>query len=82
MASKVISLTEEVYDLLKSRQLPNESFGDTIKRLCLNYSAKNMSTWAQLDNEIKLVPEEVWDEFETDVKEVRKRSIIDQERNL
>jgi predicted CopG family antitoxin len=45
MASKTISVTDEVYDLLKKVKLPNESFGDTIKRFIQNYSMKNLREW-------------------------------------
>lgn len=44
MASKTISVTNEVYDLLSRFKLPNESFGDTIKRLC---EAKSIYDWVQ-----------------------------------
>lgn len=45
MASKTISITNEVYDLLKKLKLPNESFGDTIKRICNEKFASHLITW-------------------------------------
>jgi len=45
MASKTISVTEKVYMLLKKMKLPSESFGDTIERLCLNFTAENLIDW-------------------------------------
>ena len=45
MTSKTISLTEEVYNLLKKIKLPHESFGDTIERLCRNFTAENLMRW-------------------------------------
>jgi predicted CopG family antitoxin len=45
MTSKTISLTEETYNLLKRMKLPHESFGDTIERLCKNFSAENLIKW-------------------------------------
>ncbi|MHA1266169.1 MAG: antitoxin VapB family protein [Candidatus Helarchaeota archaeon] len=45
MTSKTISVTEKVYNLLKKMKLPHESFGDTIERLCKNFSADNLRKW-------------------------------------
>ena len=45
MTSKTISVTEDVYNLLKKMKLPHESFGDTIERLCKNFSAENLTKW-------------------------------------
>lgn len=45
MASKTISVTEEVYNLLKRMKLPRESFGETIERLCKNFSSENLIVW-------------------------------------
>ncbi len=75
MASKVISITEEVYKLLKSVQLPEESFGDTIKRLCNQMLAKNLLNIVQNDFKDEYIPEDIWDSFEKDIKEIRKRSL-------
>ncbi len=45
MASKTISVTEEVYNLLKRMKLPHESFGETIERLCKNFTTENLLKW-------------------------------------
>ncbi|MHA1618813.1 MAG: antitoxin VapB family protein [Promethearchaeota archaeon] len=45
MASKTISVTEETYNLLSKFKLPHESFGDVIKKLCAEKSAKNLIDW-------------------------------------
>ena len=45
MTSKTISVTEDVYNLLKKMKLPHERFGDTIERLCRNFSASNLMQW-------------------------------------
>ena len=47
MTSKTISVTEEVYNLLKKMKLPHESFSDTIERLCRNFSASNLMQWSE-----------------------------------
>jgi predicted CopG family antitoxin len=47
MASKTISVTKEVYELLSKFKLPHESFGDAIKRLCEEKSAKSLYEWVQ-----------------------------------
>ncbi|MHA1520965.1 MAG: antitoxin VapB family protein [Promethearchaeota archaeon] len=45
MASKTISVTEKVYNLLSKMKLANESYGDTIERLCSNFMAENLLQW-------------------------------------
>lgn len=50
MVSKTISVTEDVYNLLKKMQLPHESFGDTIERLCKNFSTRNLLNWLETSN--------------------------------
>ena len=45
MTSKTISVTEEVYNLLKKMKLPRESFGETIERLCKNFTSENLIIW-------------------------------------
>ena len=47
MASKTISVREEVYNLLKKMKLPGESFGDTIFRLCRSKTSRALSLWAK-----------------------------------
>ena len=45
MASKTISVTEEIYNLLSKFKLPHESFGDVIKKLCAEKTANNLIDW-------------------------------------
>ncbi|MHA1675304.1 MAG: antitoxin VapB family protein [Promethearchaeota archaeon] len=45
MASKTISVTEKVYNLLSKMKLANESYGDAIERLCSNFMAENLLQW-------------------------------------
>ncbi|MHA1215160.1 MAG: antitoxin VapB family protein [Candidatus Hodarchaeales archaeon] len=45
MVSKITSVTEEVYNLLKRMKLPHKSFGDTIERLCRNITTENLLKW-------------------------------------
>lgn len=73
MVSKVISITEDVYKLLKSVQLPEESFGDTIKRLCHHMLAKNLLNIVLNDFKDDHIPDNVWDSLENDIKDIRKR---------
>jgi len=47
LASKTISVTEEVYNLLKKMRLPGESFGDTIARLCRLKTARGVLEWME-----------------------------------
>ncbi|MFQ5977017.1 MAG: antitoxin VapB family protein [Candidatus Heimdallarchaeota archaeon] len=46
MASKTISVTKEVYELLARLKLPHESFGDVIRRLCEEKTARSVVEWA------------------------------------
>lgn len=47
MTSKTISVTENVYNLLKRMRLRGESFGDTIARLCGTKTSISLRLWAQ-----------------------------------
>lgn len=77
MASKVISVTEEVYDLLKSIKLPNESFGDTIKRLCTQYTADSLLNWVNTNPLDNSIPDDIWQSLEDDIKKLRERKIVE-----
>lgn len=46
MASKAISVTKEVYELLAHLRLPHESFGDVIRRLYEEKTARSIVEWA------------------------------------
>ena len=82
MGSKVISITEDVYKLLKSVQFPKESFGDTIKRLCNQTTAKNLYNIVENDFNNISIPKEVWDSFEIDVTQLRKRPLTNSDLEL
>lgn len=45
MVSKTISVTEDVYNLLKRIKLPRESFGEAIERICKSYTSENLNFW-------------------------------------
>ena len=46
MTSKTISVTSDVYNLLRKMRLPGESFGDTIARLCRSKTSVSLRLWA------------------------------------
>lgn len=47
MVSKTISVTEDVYNLLKKMKLPGESFGNTIARLARGKTTTSLRMWAK-----------------------------------
>ncbi len=47
MTSKTISVTVDVYNLLRKMQLPGESFGETITRLCKSKTSLSLRLWAE-----------------------------------
>jgi predicted CopG family antitoxin len=69
MASKQISIREDIYDRLKSQKEENESFSDVIKRLLNNQS--NFEKVKQCFGLSKSLPEEFVDEFRKASKETR-----------
>jgi predicted CopG family antitoxin len=69
MASKQISIREDIYDRLKSQKEENESFSDVIKRL-LN-SQSNFEKVKQCFGLSKNLPEKFVDEFRKASKETR-----------
>ncbi|MFQ5979229.1 MAG: antitoxin VapB family protein [Candidatus Heimdallarchaeota archaeon] len=71
MGSKTISVTDEVYGTLKRVQLPGESFGDTIMRLCRTYSTDNLLKWIQQDDGWRNMSEEEFEEFLRPIKTFR-----------
>jgi predicted CopG family antitoxin len=74
MALKTISITEEVYELLKNTKLPHECFGDVIKRLCEEKTAKSLVQWIQ--------KEELWSNMDlNDFNEVE-NSILSSKKNF
>ncbi|MHA1651857.1 MAG: antitoxin VapB family protein [Candidatus Helarchaeota archaeon] len=62
MPSKTISVTEEVYNLLKKMKLPHESFEDTIERLCRHFSADNLMKWFEATDGWKDMTEDEYNE--------------------
>jgi predicted CopG family antitoxin len=71
MTSKTVSLTEEVYNLLKKMKLPNESFGDTIARLCKNFTAENLIRWFDTTEGWEEMTEKEAEEFDNALKKFR-----------
>ena len=72
MGSKTISVTDEVYNTLKRVQLPGESFGDTIMRLCKTYSTDSLLKWMQQDDGWRDMSEEEFEEFIRPIKTFRR----------
>ena len=73
MGSKTISVTDEVYNTLKRVQLPGESFGDTIMRLCKTYSTDSLLKWMQQDDGWRDMSEEEFEEFIRPIKTFRQK---------
>ncbi len=73
MASKTISVTEEVYNLLKKAKLPQESFGDTIARLCRSYTTGNLNKWLKSTEGWEDMSEEEYKEFTDPIKRFQKK---------
>ncbi len=71
MTSKTVSLTEEVYNLLKRMKLPHESFGDTIARLCKNFTAENLIKWFDTTEGWEEMTEKEAEEFDNALKQFR-----------
>jgi predicted CopG family antitoxin len=68
MVSKTISVTEEVYNLLKRIKLPRESFGEAIERICSNYTSENLSVWFDNANGWQDMSSEEFDEINQVIK--------------
>lgn len=71
MTSKTVSLTEEVYNLLKRMKLPHESFGDTIERLCKSFTAANLIKWFDTTDGWEDMTEKESEEFNYAIKKFR-----------
>ena len=70
MASKTISVTEEVYEMLQRLKLPNESFGDVLKKLIEEKISANLIDWVNT--------EELWEDM--DEQELESIDIIQQRK--
>jgi len=68
MGSKTISVTLDVYNTLKRMQLPGESFGETIMRLCRTYTTDNLLEWMQQDDGWRDMTEE---EFKVYIRPIK-----------
>ncbi len=71
MASKTISVTEKIYALLQNMQLPHESFGDTIERLCHNFSADNLLHWFDTSSGWEDMDQTVFDDITDSIQNLQ-----------
>lgn len=78
MVSKTISVTEEVYNLLRKMKLPGESFGDTITRLCLSRTTSSVREWAKSADGWSDLTEKEVSELERAIEEVRASFNVEQ----
>ena len=72
LASKTISVTKEVYDLLTQFKLPHESFGDAIKRLCEEKTASSVYQWINNHTLWSDMTDEEFKEVKTNITGIRK----------
>ena len=75
MVSKTISVTEKVYNLLKRMKLHNESFGDTIERLCNNYTGQNLADWIENNKGWEDMTDAEYNEYMDSIKKIQKELI-------
>ncbi|WP_371804957.1 antitoxin VapB family protein [Candidatus Lokiarchaeum ossiferum] len=71
MASKTISVTEETYEMLKRLKLPNESFGDVLKKLIEEKLSSTLVDWVN--------SHELWEKL--DEKELESIKMIEKREN-
>ena len=81
MASKTISVTLEVYDLLSRFKLPHESFGDVIKRLCEEKTAVSIYEWVINCSLWSDMSKEEYKQVKNNINGIRERFTI-QEVNI
>ncbi len=72
MVSKTISVTEDVYNLLKRMKLPQESFGETIERLCKNFTTENLLNWFDSTEGWKDMSENEFKEFNVVIEDFQR----------
>jgi len=72
MASKMISIRDDIYENLKKLKGPNESFSELIERLIRNQQKDPLKHFGIAKN----LSDEVLDEFENAVKEGKKKDAI------
>ena len=75
MVSKTISVTDKVYNLLKRMKLHHESFGDTIERLCNNYTSQNLADWMEKFKGWEDMTDGEYKEFMSSIKKVQKELV-------
>ncbi|MHA2297650.1 MAG: antitoxin VapB family protein [Candidatus Hodarchaeales archaeon] len=73
MVSKTISITEEVYELLSSMKMPHESFGDVIKRLCEEKTAKSLVNWVSGKKLWSDMSKDEYEQVQSNINGVRKK---------
>lgn len=63
MVSKTITITEEVYKILKKLKKKNESFSELLKRLALQVNGQKLNnffgTWDMNDQEYKQIQKKI-----------------------
>jgi len=68
MTQKTISLSEDVYNLLKNEKRKGESFSDVIKRLI----SKEGNPWVSMQN--KFDPE-LWEDLKHNINRIREENL-------
>ena len=72
MASKTISVTDDVHELLGSLKPPHESFGDVIRRLCSEKTAISIVRWAEQGTLWSDMTESELQEIQTNVLDTKR----------
>jgi predicted CopG family antitoxin len=78
MASKVISIREDVYEMLQHLKAPNESFSEVIERL-VKERIKNPLRHFGIANDF---PDDVYDEFENAILQARKEDAKSDDKRI
>lgn len=72
MTSKMISIREDIYKILKKLKGPNESFSELLERLIINQQKDPLKHFGIAKN----LSDEILDDFERAVKEGKKKDAI------